>query len=162
MTEDATNKPSKRVQWDLPLLKEGGTTTTKSSSAFDFDHVQSLICGACDPFVALKEDPPSPVGFVQEHGAELFLPFTPAEESSVATLLQSFESGAKANLYYEGATYASIQADSTYLGSFFKDMGGTPGQRIGLSGKDALLEYLTAIQEACYSACATTVRSCIF
>jgi hypothetical protein len=164
--------------------EEGATTTAASSSApssaFDLDHIQSLICGAFDPFITLKEDPPPPAGFIRQEGDtflctngaskpdEPLLQYTSAGPS-VATLYQSFEYGVQRNpqapclgkrptstsASYEWATYEKVQADAAKLGSYLKDLGVTPGQRVGLSGKNAP-DYLTAIQ-ACFWAGATTV-----
>lgn len=144
-------------------------------SAFDFNHVSQMFCGAFDPFVTLKEEPPPPAGFWHEEtlrngamkGGEDLLKFTTAGDS-VKTLFQTFEYGVQRNPQapclgkrtsptspYSWKTYSQIQSEAENIGSFLKSVGVTPGQRVGLSGKNAP-EYLTAIQ-GCFWAGATTV-----
>ncbi len=149
----------------------------RTASAFDYSHIQSLICGAFDPFVSLKEKPLLPGGFLDKNGIlrndalkhdEPLLQYTSAGES-VATLFQAFEYGVQRNpdapclgkrksvdSPYEWVSYASVQADASKIGTFLKSLGLARGERVGLSGKNAP-EYLTAIQ-ACFGAGITTVR----
>ena len=152
-------------------------TNTASTSAFDFNQVQSLFCGSLDPLGIWREDPPPPGGFLDENGilqngalmvGESLLRYTSAGDA-VTTLFQAFQFGVKRqpeapclgkrkspDSPYEWATYASVQADAAKIGSFLKALGVTQGLRVGLSGKNAP-EYLTAVQ-GCFWAGATAVR----
>ena len=157
------------------------TTMTPPPPLTHLDQIQSLFCAVLDPFtkglVEEPQEPPAPAGFMQDgilrNGAskpgEELLQYTSAGES-ITTLYQSFEFGAQRQPdapclgkrpsatapSYEWVSYASVRTDAEKIGSYLKDLGVEPGQRIGLSGKNAP-EYLTAIQ-GCFWAGATAVR----
>jgi AMP-binding enzyme len=148
------------------------------SPAFDFQYLQSLVCGVIEPLMNTPiEEPPPPAGFWHETESlrnaglkvdEDLRRYTTAGES-VKTLFQTFEFGVKRDpaapclgkrksdtAPYSWKTYQDIQSEAERIGRFLKGLGVSPGQRVGLSGKNAP-EYLTAIQ-GCFWAGATTVR----
>jgi long-chain acyl-CoA synthetase len=145
-------------------------------TSFDMQHIQSIFCGAFDTGAAedVEEEAKTPPGTFVEKDIlrnslckEELVKYTSAGDS-VVTLYETFQHGvqrdpsadcmgkrADADSPYVWKSYQAIQQEAASVGSYLKELGIAPNQRIGLSGKNAP-EYLTALL-GCFVAGTTTV-----